>query len=122
METGNLQAIDFHRARSIGTMQWFSNIHLNLLEVDTQKRDVIVGDAAESWSVNDDGTEWTFNIRPGLVTHRNRVFDSEDVRYNMQRWLDQPNDVGLLRSGCFRNAVVGVEAPDNDTVVVTTGT
>jgi len=122
METGNLQAIDFHRARSIGTMQWFSNIHLNLLEVDTQKRDVVVGDAAESWSVNDDGTEWTFNIRPGLVTHKKKVFDSEDVRYNMQRWLDQPNGVGLLRSGCFRNAVIGVEAPDNDTVIVTTGT
>ena len=49
IETGNLQAIDFHRVRSIGTMQWFANIHLNLLEVDTQTRDRIIGDAAESW-------------------------------------------------------------------------
>ncbi len=122
MESGNLQSLDFHRARSIGTMQWFANIHLNLLEVDTQKRDVVVGDAAESWSVGDNGIEWTFNIRPGLVTHKGMPFNSEDVRYNMQRWLDQPNGVGLLRSGCFRNAVIGMEAPDNDTVIVTTGT
>ena len=84
MESGNLQSIDFHRARSIGTMQWFANIHLNLLEVDTQSRDTIIGDAAESWEVSGGGQEWTFNIRPGLVTHRNRVFNSEDVRYNMQ--------------------------------------
>ncbi len=122
METGNLQAIDFHRVRSIGTMQWFANIHLNLLEVDTQTRDVVVGDAAESWEVSDDGAQWTFNIRPGLVTHKGRPFTADDVHYNMWRWLNQPNDVGLLRSGCFRNAVIGAEKIDDSTVVVTTGT
>ncbi len=121
-EAGNLQALDFHRVRSIGTMQWFANIHLNVLEVDTQSRDTVIGDAAESWDVSDSGSKWTFNIRPGLTTHSGKAFNAEDVRYNMQRWLDQPNDVGLLRSGCFRNTVIGVESPDADTVVVTTGT
>lgn len=122
METGNLQALDFHRVRSIGTMQWFANIHLNLLEVDTQARDVVIGDAAESWEVSNDGTEWTFNVRPGLVTHKGMPFTADDVHYNMWRWLNQPNDVGLLRSGCFRNAVIGVEKIDDLTVTVTTGT
>ena len=121
IETGNLQAIDFHRVRSIGTMQWFANIHLNLLEVDTQTRDRIIGDAAESWEVSEDGTEWTFKIREGLTTHKGNVFDAEDVRYNVQRWLDQPNDVRLLRSGCVRNTTISVESPDAQTVVMQTG-
>ena len=121
METGNLQAIDFHRVRSIGTMQWFSNIHLNLLEVDTQSRDKIIGDVAESWSVSDDQTQWTFNIRQGLTTHKGNTFDAEDVRYNVWRWLTQPNDERLLRSGCVRNTTLSVEAPDAETVVMTTG-
>ena len=121
LETGNLQAIDFHRVRSIGTMQWFVNIHLNLVEVDTQTRDRVVGDAAESWSVSDDGTQWTFDIREGLTTHKGNTFDAEDVRYNIWRWLNQPNDVGMLRSGCVRNTTIEVEAPDAQTVVMTTG-
>ena len=122
IEAGNLQAQDFHRVRSIGTMQWFANIHLNLLEVDTQTRDRVVGDVAESWDVSDDGTQWTFNIREGLTTHQGNTFDSEDVRYNIWRWLNQPNDVGMLRSGCVRNTTLDVSAPDAQTVVMTTGT
>ncbi len=121
LETGDLQAIDFHRVRSIGTMQWFSNIHLNLLEVDTQSRDKVIGDVAESWVVSDDGTQWTFNIREGLTTHQGNTFDSEDVRYNVWRWLNQPNDVVMLRAGCLRNTTIGVDAPDAHTVVLTTG-
>ena len=121
LETGNLQAIDFHRVRSIGTMQWFVNIHLNLLEVDTQTRDRVIGDAAESWEVSEDGTQWTFNIREGLTTHKGNTFDAEDVRYNIWRWLNQPNDVGMLRSGCVRNTTIDVSAPDAQTVVMTTG-
>ncbi len=122
LESGNLQAIDFHRVRSIGTMQWFVNTHLNLLEVDTQTRDRVIGDAAESWEVSEDGTQWTFNIREGLTTHKGNAFDAEDVRYNIWRWLNQPNDVGMLRSGCVRNTTIDVEAPDAQTVVMTTGT
>ncbi len=122
IEAGNLQAIDFHRVRSIGTMQWFANIHLNLLEVDTQTRDRVIGDAAESWEVSEDGTQWTFNIREGLTTHKGNTFDSEDVRYNIWRWLNQPNDVGMLRSGCVRNTTIDVSAPDAQTVIMTTGT
>ena len=121
LETGDLQAIDFHRVRSIGTMQWFSNIHLNLLEVDTQTRDRVIGDVAESWEVSDDGTQWTFNIREGLTTHQGNTFDSEDVRYNIWRWLNQPNDVVMLRAGCLRNTTIDVSAPDAQTVVLTTG-
>ena len=121
IETGNLQAIDFHRVRSIGTMQWFANIHLNLLEVDTQSRDRVIGDAAESWQVSDDQTQWTFKVRQGLTTHKGNVFDAEDVRYNLWRWLNQPNNVGMLRSGCIRNSTIDVSSPDSQTVVVTTG-
>ena len=120
IEAGNLQAIDFHRVRSIGTMQWFVNTHLNILKVDTQTRDKVVGDAAESWVVSEDGTQWTFKIREGLTTHKGMTFDAEDVRYNIWRWLNQPN-AEMLRSGCVRNTTIDVESPDAQTVVMTTG-
>ena len=42
---------------------------------------------AESWEVSDDGTVYTFNIRPGITFHDGSELTAEDVAFSMERLL-----------------------------------
>jgi ABC-type transport system substrate-binding protein len=43
---------------------------------------------AESWTVSNDGLEWTFRLRPGIKFSNGTDFDAEDVAANIQRQVD----------------------------------
>ncbi|MEM7025816.1 MAG: ABC transporter substrate-binding protein, partial [Pseudomonadota bacterium] len=53
---------------------------------------------AESWEASDDLKTWTLHLRQGVMWHNGDTFTSEDVVFNLTRWLD-PNlgssNVGL---------------------------
>ena len=53
---------------------------------------------AESWEASDDLKTWTLHLRQGVLWHNGDEFTSEDVAFNIERWLD-PNlgssNVGL---------------------------
>jgi peptide/nickel transport system substrate-binding protein len=65
---------------------------------------------AESWSPNDDGTEWTFKLRAGVKWHDGTPVTSADVVATIERLL-----VGNLKSYVAPGAAT---APDESTVVV----
>jgi len=69
---------------------------------------------AESWSVSDDGLEWTFNLRPGVYFHNGEYFDSSSVVTTFQRLLDTPT---LVHSG-FWGFLESVRAEDQYTAVI----
>ncbi|MDQ3738095.1 MAG: ABC transporter substrate-binding protein, partial [Actinomycetota bacterium] len=46
---------------------------------------------AESWSSNDDGSVWTFNLRRGVKYHDGRTMDAEDVATTFDRLADPEN-------------------------------
>lgn len=79
---------------------------------------------AESWE--QDGTTWTFHIRPGMLWSDGEPATAEDVVYTFQLVLDAAQtDIGYLGQGYLdgylTNAgVTAVTAPDPETVVVTT--
>ncbi len=43
--------------------------------------------AAESWTVSDDGTVWTFTIRQGITFNDGTPLDAEAIRFSFQRTL-----------------------------------
>jgi peptide/nickel transport system substrate-binding protein len=76
---------------------------------------------AESWSPNEDGSVWTFNIRQGVTFSDGTPLTAKDVAYTLNLHADPANkgnalsafgDPGGLSPG-------GAEAADDATVVVT---
>jgi peptide/nickel transport system substrate-binding protein len=104
-------------------------------EVFTLNYDLLVGFGqdlepvpgfAESWTTSEDGLTWTFKIRPGMLWSDGEPATAEDARYTFQLVLDGlETENGYLGEGYLdgylTNAgMTAVEAPDAETLVVTT--
>ncbi|MBX2854413.1 MAG: twin-arginine translocation signal domain-containing protein [Rhodobacteraceae bacterium] len=60
------------------------NEHLTITGADNITRPML----AEGWSASDDLKTWTFTLRPGVKWHNGDDFTTEDVAFNVNRWLD----------------------------------
>ncbi len=58
-----------------------------------------VGVLAETWTVSDDGLDYIFNLRSGVVFHDGTPLDADAVIANFNRWFD-PDDP-LRGSGAY---------------------
>jgi len=63
---------------------------------------------AESWEMSQDGRVWTFHLRKGVRFHDGTKFDSEDVKFTFETFLEKP--FGSLRF------LEKIECPDSYTV------
>src|SRR5579871_4866577 len=83
---GDIDTLDPQRATSTLSLQVWSLIYDTLLATDKDGRPV--PNLAQSWSVNDAGTEYTFKLHDGAKCHDGSALDANDVKYTIDRAFD----------------------------------
>lgn len=72
---------------------------------------------AESWTISDDGKQWTFKLREGVVFHDGTPLTSADVKATYEHYVT-PGDFRPPARSYVGPFVETVEAPDSHTVVL----
>ncbi|MBF9042251.1 hypothetical protein HKCCE4037_02855 [Rhodobacterales bacterium HKCCE4037] len=73
---------------------------------------------AESWELNEDGTQWTFNLREGVPFSDEScgTVTAADVQYSIERIIAEDSRAGPAST--MRRIIESVETPDDMTVVI----
>jgi peptide/nickel transport system substrate-binding protein len=85
--TGSIEELD---PPYISVGQYFqlaSNVFSGLTTLDDDLS--IVGDLAEDWTVSDDGTQYTFQLRDDVTFHNGAEFSAADVEYTIRRTIEE---------------------------------
>ncbi len=92
----------------------FINVFEGLTQVD--RNGTIKPVLAESWTISDDGTVYTFKLHPGVKFHDGDTFDAEDVVFS----LDRARGADSVNAQKAKFEVIDkVEAVDPATVKIT---
>ncbi len=110
----DLDTLDPHMMESAGTREVLFNIFEGLVKPDSQGN--LVGAVAQSYEVSDDGTEYTFTLREGVLFHNGEEVTAEDVKYSLERAAGLLGDTTSLMDDL--SAIKEVEIVDESTVKV----
>ena len=86
-----------------------AEIFSGLVTLSTDDPDqVVVGDIAESWSISNDGLNYTFSIRDGVRFHDGALVTARDFAFSLERALNPSNQSPT--APVFLNDILGAEA------------
>ncbi len=110
-ETGELSSLDPPRINDVTSSHVCLNIFDNLINFDADLN--IAPELADSFTIGDDGTTYTYHLRTDVYFHddacfpngRGRRFVADDVKYSFTRVCDIR--VGTKNFDYFRDKVVG---------------
>jgi ABC-type transport system substrate-binding protein len=87
--TGDADTFDPALSYDTASGEIIQNVYETLVFYDGEATDKFVPQLAESWTVSEDGTVWTFNIRKDVKFHEGGDLTASDVAYSFQRGLLQ---------------------------------
>ncbi|NNF65759.1 MAG: ABC transporter substrate-binding protein [Acidimicrobiia bacterium] len=88
------------------------SIFNGLVELDDNATPI--PDLADSWTVNDDATQYTFDLADGVTWHDGEPFTSGDVKFTFENIL---LNFHSRTKGGLENILASIETPDDNTVV-----
>jgi oligopeptide transport system substrate-binding protein len=122
------ETLDQHKSRSIQAADVIRDLGEGLVGYSATGE--LVPAAAESWEISDDGLKYTFHLREGLrwsngealtadhfVAGMRRLVDPSTAAFYAEMLVDLENAEGIT-SGDIPVSMLGVEAPDDRTVVL----
>lgn len=115
MQSESPRALDPSNQSATYTGSVLSHMYDTLLTVNPQGE--VVPSLATEYSYSEDGLEWTFKLREGVVFHDGSPFNAEVVKYSFERILNPDN--GLTAYGRFNPVIESIEVLDEYTVKFT---
>ena len=86
VQLADMRTSDPHNAYEIDTWPMASLFYVGLVKLKDPGTPIPA--LAESWTISDDGTTYTFKLRSGLKFPSGRELTTEDVKYSFTRLLD----------------------------------
>ncbi|MCW8060083.1 ABC transporter substrate-binding protein [Agrobacterium tumefaciens] len=117
VQGADVDTLDPAVSRSTPSQIVINNIFNTLVRWKDTKLSELVPDLAESWSKSSDGLKWTFKLREGVKFHDGTPFDSEAVKFNLDRVADP--ELGSPNRSLF-SSISKVTALDPQTVEIET--
>lgn len=115
-------SLDPAEAFELTTAELTSNTYSLLVRLDLADTSKITADAAESWTVSDDGLTYTFKLKPGLVFASGNPVTAADFAWSFERAvkLDKSPAFLLTQFGLTgENVAEKAKAVDDLTFVLT---
>lgn len=112
------QALDPHAVTAVNDFRILMNVYDGLVRYAPGTLEVEPA-LATDWTVSEDGTVYTFDLRDDVTFHDGSAFDAEAVVFNFERMLNEDHpyhDTGPFPLSFFFSAVETVEAVDDLTV------
>ena len=111
--TQDIDSLDPHLARSAGTREVLFNIFEGLVKPNAQGE--LLPAVAESYTISEDATVFTFVLREGILFHDGSAVTVEDVRYSIERLADTTSGARLVSAFSVIEEVV---TPDDRTIEI----
>nr|WP_238858328.1 ABC transporter substrate-binding protein [Faunimonas pinastri] len=99
--------LDPGESYELSTGEILGNSYQTLVRFDIDDPAKIYGDAAQSWTISEDGKTYTFKMKPGLKFASGDPLTAEDAVYSLQRavLLDKPTAFILGQFGLTKDNV-----------------
>jgi len=114
-------SLDPAEAYELSGIEMVTNVYDRIMRFEAEDVTKLVGGAAESWTVSDDGKTFTFKLRKGLKFHSGAPVTAGDAAFSLQRVikLDKTPSFLIGQLGWTKDNVdTLVTAPDDETLVV----
>ena len=112
----DLDSLDPHKVEAAGTREVLFNVFEGLVKPTSSGE--MKGAVAESYTVNDAGTEYTFVLRQGVKFHNGQTVTAEDVKYSLDRAAGKLSGMEAPLVSDFKN-VDTIEIVDEKTIKLT---